>query len=111
METTRQQKVNRLLQRELGSIFQQEGPVLSRAMVTVTRVKITPDLGMARVHLSIFGVADKVAELDHIRGHARDIRHKLAQRVRQQLRVIPDLEFHMDDSLDYIENLDRLLDT
>jgi ribosome-binding factor A len=111
METTRQQKVNRLLQRELGSIFQQEGPVLSRAMVTVTRVKITPDLGLARVHLSIFGVADKHAELDHIRAHSRDIRHKLAQRVRQQLRMIPELEFHEDDSLDYIENIDRLLDT
>ncbi|HRY97962.1 MAG TPA: 30S ribosome-binding factor RbfA [Bacteroidales bacterium] len=110
METTRQQKVNRLLQRELGSIFQQEGPALSRAMVTVTRVKITPDLGLARVHLSIFGVADKAAELSHIRSHSREIRHKLAQRTRQQLRIIPELEFHQDDSLDYIENIDRLLD-
>ena len=111
METTRQQKVNRLIQRELGSIFQQEGPAISRAMVTVTGVKITPDLSLARVHLSIFGLPDKAAELEHIRKHTREIRHILAQRVRQQLRVIPDLEFHQDDSLDYIENIDRLLDT
>lgn len=111
MESTRQQKVNRLLQRDLGSIFQLEGPALSRAMVTVTKTKVSPDLSLARVYLSLFAVEDKSAELDHIRKKGKEIRHMLAMKAGKQLRVIPHLEFFLDDSLDYIENIENLLDT
>jgi len=109
MESTRQQKVNRLLQRDIGGILQQEGPSISRAMVTVTKVKVTSDLQLARVYLSIFGVKDKAAELDKIRSHHREIRHKLAQLTGKQLRIVPDLEFFEDDSLDYIDHIEQLL--
>lgn len=110
MESQRQEKVNRLIQRDLGAIFLKEGPSLSKAMVTVTKVKITPDLALARVYLSLFGISDKEDELEKIRSRTREIRFKLGQKVRKQLRVIPELEFFEDDSLDYIERIEDLLD-
>lgn len=111
MESTRQQKINRLLLRDLGDIFQQEGPAFSRAMVSVTRVKVSPDLAQAKVYLSIFGIEDKPAELESLRKRAREIRYKLAQKVKHQLRVTPQLDFYLDDSLDYIERIEDLLDS
>lgn len=110
MESQRQEKVNRLIQRDLGAIFQKEGPALSKAMVTVTKVKVTPDLALARVYLSLFGIQDKEAELDLIRHKTKEIRYKLGQKVKNQLRAIPQLEFHEDDSLDYIDRIEDLLE-
>jgi ribosome-binding factor A len=111
MESTRQQKINRLLQRDLGDIFQQEGPALSRAMVSVTRVKVSPDLAQAKVYLSIFGIEDKPAELESLRKKTKEIRHKLARKVKSQLRLTPQLDFFLDDSLDYIERIEDLLES
>jgi len=110
MESTRQQKISRLIQKEIGLILQQEFQGLcAGALVTVTKASITSDLSLARIHLSLFASKDKEALLDTIRKHTRDIRHHLGKRVHNQLRIIPELQFLLDDSLDYIDNIDQLL--
>jgi ribosome-binding factor A len=110
MRSTRQYKVSRLLQKELGHIFQREGKsIFAGKMITVTEVRITQDLGQARVFLSIFPAAEKDVFNKTIGEHSQHIRHQLGMRIRHQLRLIPELQFFLDDSLDYIENIDRLL--
>ena len=111
MESTRQLKVSKLLQKDLGEIFQRESKNLFRgAMITVTKVHVTPDLSMAKVYLSLFAIENKDGLLEQIQVHAREIRYKLGQRIGKQVRVVPELHFYLDDSLDYIENIERLLD-
>lgn len=110
METKRQLKISSLLQRDLSVIFQQEVKHLAKgALITVTKVIVSPDLSLAKVYLSIFGVADKSAKVKEIGKHMREIRGILGVKVRHQLRAIPELHFYLDDSLDYIENIDNLL--
>jgi ribosome-binding factor A len=110
METTRQQKISRLIQKELGIIFQQESRNLfDGALITVTKVQVSRDLAIAKVFLSLFITVNKEGLLDKIQHHGREIRHHLARRVHNQLRVMPELHFFLDDSLDYIENIDNLL--
>ena len=110
METKRQNRINKLLQKDLGEILQLDGRNLfSGAMLTVTKVQVSPDLGIAKVYVSIFASQDNEATLKKIRSHAKEIRHQLAQRVKNQLRAVPELNFYMDDSLDYIDNIENLL--
>ena len=110
MEGTRLSKVARLLQKDLGEIFQREGSIIYKGkMITVTSVRVSPDLGVAKVFVSIFPTDKKEDVLQAIKEHTRQIRHELAQRVRHQLRIVPELTFFLDDSLDYIENIDKLL--
>jgi len=99
------------LQKDLGEIVQFEMKnVFGSAMITITKINVTKDLSIARVYLSVFGVEDKRTVLESVQQHSNDIRYKLGTRVRQQLRKVPLLEFFEDDSLDYIENLETLLD-
>lgn len=110
METTRQQKIGRLIQKELGELFRFENRILfSHAMITVTKVHVTKDLSIARVYLSLFGTANKESLLKEIQVHAKEFRYKLGTKTGKQLRIIPNLEFFLDDSLDYIENIEKLL--
>lgn len=110
METKRQLKIASLLYRELSIIFQQELKTLSAgAFVTVTKVTVTPDLSAAKVYLSIFGKPEKPEILEGYRQRSREIRGLMGNKVRHQLRVIPELFFYVDDSLDYIEKIDNLL--
>ncbi|MCK9617245.1 MAG: 30S ribosome-binding factor RbfA [Lentimicrobiaceae bacterium] len=110
MESTRQQKIARLMQKELGLIFQTESRNhFQSALITVTKVHVTSDLSLAKVYLSLFGMKDKNALFEQIEKHHREIRHALAQQVGKQLRVVPELEFFIDDSLDYIEKIENLL--
>jgi ribosome-binding factor A len=110
MPTTRQNKVSRLIQKELGDIFQREGNgMFSGKMITVTAVRITSDLGQARIFLSIFPSPQKKDFENILQEHSNHIRHELGNRIRYQLRSIPELHFFLDDSLDYIDNIDRLL--
>jgi ribosome-binding factor A len=110
MESTRQLKYARLLQKELSEIFQREaGSKFDRAMITVTRVRVSPDLSVARVYVSLFAVKDRDALLKKIKEHGKELRHALAEKIRQQARVVPNLEFFIDDSLDYAERIDELL--
>jgi ribosome-binding factor A len=110
MESIRQNKIARLLQKELGEIFQSElSSLRGSAMVTVTRVGVTRDMGIARVYLSLFATGDKQALFTRIQESQREIRYMLGLRVRKQLRVVPSLEFFIDDTLDFIEHIDDLL--
>ena len=109
METTRQAKIARLLQKELSEIFRQQTAKTHGVLVSVSAVRVSPDLSIAKVYLSIFP-ADKSQELiESITDSAKTIRYELAQKVRFQLRKCPELSFYIDDSLDYIENIDKLL--
>jgi len=111
MESTRVNKVSRLLQRDLGDIFQKEGrAIFGSAMITVTKVNVTRDLSLAKVYLSLFTTGDKDTLLKTIKRHTTDIRYKLGKRIGKQVRVIPEIQFIMDDSLDYIDNIQKLLE-
>lgn len=124
METTRQNKIARLIQQDLGDILLKEmKPVLGQSLITVTKVRVTSDLSIARCYISIFPVgtmpvtadtpegtkADKQLVINAMLTHQGDIRRRLGIREAKQLRIIPNLEFYLDDSLDYIENIERLL--
>jgi ribosome-binding factor A len=110
MVSTRQNKVSRLLQKELGDIFQREGKsIFSGKMITVTDVRITSDLGQARIFMSIFPSLEKADFEKILQDHSGHIRHELGNRIRHQLRSVPELHFFMDDSLDYLDNIDKLL--
>lgn len=110
METTRQQKVGKLLQREMGEIFQREGQSVGRGLLlTVSTVRVSPDLGLARVYLSIFPSTNAEAVLKEVKQRTSHYRNELAKKIRHQVRVIPELNFYLDDSLDYIDKIDNLL--
>lgn len=109
MHETRQNRISRLLQKELSLIFQSQTRMMHGVMVSVTRVKISPDLSVCTAYLSIFP-SDKGEELlTNIQTNEKTIRYELGTRVRNQLRIIPELRFFIDDSLDYIEHIDELL--
>ncbi|MDD6778339.1 MAG: 30S ribosome-binding factor RbfA [Bacteroidales bacterium] len=109
METTRQQKIARLIQKELSEIFRQQTAKMGGVLVSVSAVRVSPDLSIARAYLSIFP-SERAAEIiESVNHNARSVRYDLAQRVRYQLRKTPELSFFIDDSLDYIEHIDNLL--
>jgi len=110
METTRQAKIARLLQKDLSEIFRLQTAKTHGTLVSVSAVRVSPDLSIARVYLSIFPPEKSGEILSGINASAKTIRYELAQRVRFQLRKCPDLSFYIDDSLDYIENIDKLLE-
>ncbi len=110
MDSTRQLKVSRLVQKELGEIFQRETRLLfGNALITVTVVRVSPDLSVARVYVSLFNVPDPKVLLKSIQENTKEIRTKLATRIKKQVRVIPNLVFFHDDSLDYAMRIDELL--
>ncbi|MEE0907031.1 MAG: 30S ribosome-binding factor RbfA [Muribaculaceae bacterium] len=109
METTRQQKIARLLQKELSEIFRVQTAKMGGVLVSVSAVRVSPDLSIARAYLSIFPSERANEIIESINHSARSVRYELAQRVRYQLRKTPELTFFIDDSLDYIEHIDSLL--
>ncbi|MDL2230315.1 30S ribosome-binding factor RbfA [Alistipes sp. OttesenSCG-928-L06] len=110
METTRQQKVSRQIQKDISDIFIKEGADLVRgAMVSVTKVRISPDLALAKVYVSVFPFDKAQQILQSLHGNVSQIRKALGTRVRTQLRIVPELSFYIDDSLEYVENIERLL--
>jgi ribosome-binding factor A len=110
MYSIRQNKISRLIQKELAEIFQLETREHFRGkLISVTVVRISKDLSVARVYLSIFPSEGSDETLKLIRQLTSQLRWMLGQKVGKQLRIIPDLEFFIDDSLDYIENIDKIL--
>ena len=109
METTRQQKIARLIQKEQGDIFKKQTQATRGVLVSVSAVRISPDLSIAKGYLSIFPSERADEILGNINANARQIRYDLGKRVRFQLRIIPELKFFKDDSLDYLEHIDELL--
>lgn len=110
MESTRQKKVSRLIQKEIADIFLRKGNELAPGkLVSITKVRISPDLSYARIYLSIFPSTDTQDILQNVQDNASKIRFDLGHKVRTQLRIVPDIAFFIDDSLDYIDKIDRLL--
>lgn len=109
MESNRQQKINRLIQKELSEIFLVETKKMQGLLISVTNVRVSPDLGIAHAYLSVFPSEKAEELLTNINENVKALRFELGKRVGKQLRVIPELVFHKDDSLDYIDNIDRLL--
>jgi len=109
METTRQNKINRLLQKELSDVFLLQTKAMHGVLISVSQVRVSPDLSVARAYLSIFPSEKGTELIKNIRDNTKMIRHEIAARVRFQLRKMPELTFFLDDSLDYAENIDALL--
>lgn len=111
MESTRQAKISRLLQKELSEIFRRETAKLGNVMVSVSSVKVSPDLSIAKAYLSVFPSEPALEVIENINAQAKTVRYELAQKVRFQLRRCPELQFYLDDSIDYLENIDKLLNS
>lgn len=109
METTRQQKISRLIQKELSDIFLLETKGMQGVLISVSTVRISPDLSVSKAYLSIFPSEKGKEILENIKANAKAIRFDMGQRLGKQLRIIPEFIFYLDDSLDYLENIDRLL--
>ncbi|MDL2256263.1 30S ribosome-binding factor RbfA [Parabacteroides sp. OttesenSCG-928-G06] len=109
MESVRLNKIGRLLQKELGDMFQKQTQGIPGTLVSVSIVRVSPDLGVAKVYLSLFPSEKGEELLKAIRANTKALRFELGKRVGKQLRVIPELSFYIDDSLDYIDNIDKLL--
>lgn len=109
METTRQQKIARLIQKELSDIFQKQTQSMHGVLVSVSACRISPDMSICRCYLSIFPSGRSQEILGNINKNVKAVRFELGTRVRHQLRIIPELKFFVDDSLDYIEHIDELL--
>lgn len=107
---TRQQKIAKQIQRDIAEIFQREqAATLRGTLVTVTTVRVSPDLAYAKIYVSIFPFERAQATLAAIEGQNKAIRGALGNRMRNQVKSIPELQFFIDDSLEYIENIDSLL--
>ena len=109
MESTRQSKIARLIQKELSEIFLLQAKSMTGVLVSVTAVRVSPDLSIARVHISVFPSERGDEIVKNLNDNMRSIRFELGNRLRHQLRIIPELKFFIDDSLDYLERIDELL--
>jgi ribosome-binding factor A len=111
MESKRQQKFAGVIQQDLAAIFQREGMgFLPNTLVTITKVRVTPDLALARVFLSFFNNTNTQLALQTVKQHANEIRYKLGARIKDQVRVVPQLEFFVDDTSEYVERMDKIFD-
>ena len=111
MESKRQQKFAGVLQEELAAIFQKEGAAyLPNTLVTITKVRVSSDLGVAKVYLSLFSTSNTALAIAEINSHAGEIRYKLGARIRHQARIVPSLTFFLDDTNTYVEQMDKIFD-
>jgi len=109
-ESTRQLKVARLVQKELAEYLRARSIELAPgSMISVTMVRVSPDMAQARVYLSVFPSAQSLQVLKTVSESTKSIRYELGKKVGQQLRHIPELHFFLDDSMDYAERIDELL--
>jgi ribosome-binding factor A len=112
MESTRQQKYARLIQKELGEIFQRDTKhMFGKAFITITLVKMSPDLGFAKVYLSIFMAEDRDEMLAQINERKSQVRKLLGQRIGKQVRIIPEIAFFIDDTEDHAHKMDSLINS
>ncbi len=106
--SVRQEKFAGLIQEHLADIFMRHKEYVSGVFVTISRVQVSPDLGYAKIYLSLFKAPDKNLLLETLKLHAREIRKQLASKIKNQVRVIPELEFFVDDSLDYVFHMEEV---
>ncbi|MCQ2169280.1 MAG: 30S ribosome-binding factor RbfA [Bacteroidales bacterium] len=108
--STRQLKVARELQRDLAEIIRSRGmAVFGGAMVTVSEVRVSPDLSIAKVYVSVFPSAKQEEVMNTLKVENRSLRGELGRKVAKQLRIVPEIDFYLDTTLDYAEHIDRLL--
>ncbi len=108
--TTRQQKIAKQLQKDLAEILQRDCAELFRGLLlTVTAVRISPDFGYAKIYISVFPFDRNEEVLDLLAKHNWSIRKALGTRIKNQLKIVPEIEFFLDDSLEYIESIDRAI--
>ena len=110
IQTTRQQKISRQIQRDIAEILQRDGAAIAAgSMITVTTVRVSPDFGYAKIYFSIFPFERNAEVMEALEKSNWFIRRELGKRIRNQLKIVPELQFFLDDSLEYIENIDSLL--
>jgi len=110
MESVRQQKVARLIQKELADIFLKEGRVLfGNVFISITTVRMSPDLSVAKLFLSIMMTNDKAAVLKEIQVQTKVLRKELGDRIRKQVRIIPEIIFYLDDNVDYANHMNDVM--
>ena len=110
MTTIRQNKVSRLLQREMGDIFQREGRnILPGGLITVTNVEVSPDLSIAKIYVTILGKIKPAEALETLMAKKSELRNELSHKVKHQLRIVPDLRFYIDEQYDAMRRIDELL--
>jgi ribosome-binding factor A len=111
MESKRQRKFAGMLQEELAAIFQREGAAyLPNTLVTITKVRVSSDLGVAKVYLSFLSTNNTALSIAEVNSHAGEIRYKLGSRIRHQARIVPTLTFFLDDTNTYVEQMDKIFD-
>jgi ribosome-binding factor A len=109
MDSTRQQKYARLIQKELGAIFQHDTKsMFGNTFITVTNVKVSPDMGLAKAYLSFMLVNDKLEAIEKVKQQTKAIRKLLSDRIGKQTRVIPELVFYLDDNVDYAAKMEEI---
>ncbi|MFI3332506.1 MAG: 30S ribosome-binding factor RbfA [Rikenellaceae bacterium] len=109
-ETTRQQKVSKQIQRDIAEIFQREAaPIVKGILITVTAVRVSPDLSYAKIYVSIFPFDRHDEVMKSLKDNNWMIRKALGTRIKSQLKVVPEIDFFLDDSLEYIEGIDRAM--
>ena len=110
MAAIRQEKVAELIRRDLSVLFQQNsGSWFAGMFISVTQVRMSPDLGLAKVYLSFMAVPDKKIALEAVKQEGWRVRKALSDKIGKQVRVIPELNFYLDDSLDYYESINNAL--
>ncbi|MFR9523336.1 MAG: 30S ribosome-binding factor RbfA [Rikenellaceae bacterium] len=109
-ETTRQQKVSKQIQRDVAEIFQREAAAIVKGfLITVTAVRVSPDLSYAKIYVSIFPFERHEQVVASLKDNIWMIRKALGTRIKNQLKVVPEIDFFLDDSLEYIEGIDRAM--
>lgn len=110
-ESKRQQRFAGVIQQDLAELFQREGNNWAQgAFVTVTKVRVTPDLAIARVYLSFLNTKTSKEDIINIKTKTNEIRYKLGARIKNQARIVPQLEFFLDDTNEYVEHMDKIFD-
>jgi len=112
MPTIRQNKVARVIQKDVAEIFQKEMKnAFGSGLISVTHVFMSPDLSFAKIYLSLFGVQDKEKMLKSIRNEAKEIRRILGTKIKKQLRIVPEIAFFVDESADYADKMEKVFST
>lgn len=108
-ESKRQRQVANVIQEEMSDIFRREGlNVIHNGMISISKVKVTPDLMEARIYLSFFQIPEPEAMLKHIKERDWELRKHLAARIKNQVRKIPVIQYYLDDTLDYVFKMEEL---
>ncbi len=109
MENTRLNRIERLLQKELGDMFIHVSSTFKGTILSVSEVRISPDLSVAKAYISVFPQSQSEYVIETLKNSSRSIRYELGKRIKNQVRVIPELIFKLDETLDKLETIDRLL--